>query len=516
MVVEVVEVPSNLGLLPRGVERAPGALRDAGLSQRLGARRVRAVPCPAPDPARDAETGLMNPAGIVAVGARLADTIEKVLDNDAFPVVIGGDCSILLGSMLALRRRGRYGLLHVDGHADFWHPSQEPIGEAASLDLALVTGRGPASIVDPEGLAPLVRDEDVAQLGYRSALNDHYLDEHIRDTAISVHDLSVNEPAGQLAIFFIHALSEGRSRGSVSWPESPAKETFESMLRGESFVDSLARAVLASQAHFFHSLDRAWTVDILLPTFNWDADPSKAKQAWDGFLTWGRLTGRLANDLLPMYESAFPHLASLGQLRERFAEHLSAVAFLAERGPVEDGWLLRFTREAESSDVTNWARFVTDQLEPMTDEIRELAWNRWISSYWRRRIDGNPRPLSAGEAQAIAEWPLELPSNFEHAVDNVCAGPAAGSDRGFYYRLKKSGLPERYPSAVIRLTNHVLSGEAREGFWHCDDALDIARRAAAAGSTPRSEIQTLVDQLLRLHCRGPETILDSAGDTVGN
>jgi arginase len=80
-------------------------------------------------------------------------------------------------------------VLHVDGHADFWHPSQEDLGEAASLDLALVTGRGPALITDLEGLSPLVRDEDVAQLGYRSAENDSYLDEHVRDSAISVHDL---------------------------------------------------------------------------------------------------------------------------------------------------------------------------------------------------------------------------------------------------------------------------------------------------------------------------------------
>jgi arginase len=48
---------------------------------------------------------------------------------------------------------------------------------------------GPVIVVDLEGLTPLVRDEDIAQLGYRSATNDRYLDEHIRDTAISVHDL---------------------------------------------------------------------------------------------------------------------------------------------------------------------------------------------------------------------------------------------------------------------------------------------------------------------------------------
>jgi arginase len=182
MTVELVEVPCGLGLLPRGVEKAPAALRHAGLPQRLGAHRVHTVPCPSAGGARDEETALLRPAELIGMATRLADAIGRVLDAGALPVVVGGDCSILLGSMLALRRRGRYGLLYVDGHADFWHPSQDDLGEAASVDLALATGRGPSIMTNLEGLAPLVRDEDVAVLGYRSTVNDSYLDEHVRDT----------------------------------------------------------------------------------------------------------------------------------------------------------------------------------------------------------------------------------------------------------------------------------------------------------------------------------------------
>jgi len=189
MTVELIEIPCGLGLLPRGVERAPAALHDAGLPQRLGARRVHTVPCPSAGTARDEQTALLRPAELVTMATRLADSIGPVLDAGALPVVVGGDCSIILGSMLALRRRGRYGLLYVDGHADFWHPSQDDYGEAASVDLALATGRGPAVVTDLEGLAPLVRDEDVAVLGYRSAENDSYLDQHVRDTAITVQGL---------------------------------------------------------------------------------------------------------------------------------------------------------------------------------------------------------------------------------------------------------------------------------------------------------------------------------------
>jgi arginase len=189
MVVELVEAPSGLGLVAAGVERAPAALRDAGLGRRLGARRVHRVPSPQAIAERDLDTGMLNPDGLALLATRLADAVGEVLDGDAFPLVLGGDCSILLGPMLALRRRGRYGLLHLDGHADFWHPSQEPRGEAASLDLALVTGRGPALVADLEGLSPLVRDENVVQLGYRSTENDHFGDLHVRQTPIAVRDL---------------------------------------------------------------------------------------------------------------------------------------------------------------------------------------------------------------------------------------------------------------------------------------------------------------------------------------
>jgi arginase len=76
--------------------------------------------------------------------------------------VLGGDCSILLGTMLALRRRGRYGLLYIDGDADFYQPEVNPLrGAASASDPAFATGRGPGVVTDIEGRRPLVRDEDV-------------------------------------------------------------------------------------------------------------------------------------------------------------------------------------------------------------------------------------------------------------------------------------------------------------------------------------------------------------------
>src|SRR5215211_2924263 len=165
----IVEAPSHLGLCAEGVEALPEALLAVGLAERLAARRGERLSAPAFDRRVDPETGMLNPGGLRDYAPRLADAVGAVLDDGAFPIVLGGDCSILLGNTLALRRRGRYGLLFLDGHADFYQPEAEPTGEAASMELALVTGRGPDIVTNLEGLRPLVRDEDVVVFGFRDA-----------------------------------------------------------------------------------------------------------------------------------------------------------------------------------------------------------------------------------------------------------------------------------------------------------------------------------------------------------
>lgn len=163
----ILEAPSTLGLATDGVERLPGQLLDLGLAEHIRARRAGQLAAPPKDPTPDPGTGTLNARAIAAWSPKLADAVEAVLDAGGFPVVLGGDCTILLGTMLAFRRRGRYGLLFIDGNADFFQPEAEPNGEGASMDLAFVTGYGPSLLTDIEGRGPLVRPEDVVAFAYR-------------------------------------------------------------------------------------------------------------------------------------------------------------------------------------------------------------------------------------------------------------------------------------------------------------------------------------------------------------
>lgn len=163
----VLEAPSTLGLQGEGVELLPERLLESGLAEHIHARRAGRVPVPDKIGVRDPRNGVLNAEAIASWSSRLADAVEALLDAREFPVVLGGDCTIVLGSMLAYRRRGRYGLLFIDGNADFFQPEVEPHGEGASMDLAFVTGYGPALLTDIEGRRPIVRSEDVVAFGYR-------------------------------------------------------------------------------------------------------------------------------------------------------------------------------------------------------------------------------------------------------------------------------------------------------------------------------------------------------------
>jgi arginase len=165
----IVEAPSILGLDGTGVDQLSRTLLEAELAERIGAvaqTRVETLP---QDPTRHPEHGMLNADAIARFTPTLADAIGRVLDQGAFPIVLGGDCTIVLGNMLALRRRGRFGLLYLDAHADFYQPEANINGEGASSDLALATGRGPHVMTRFDAFDRVVADENVVVFGFRDA-----------------------------------------------------------------------------------------------------------------------------------------------------------------------------------------------------------------------------------------------------------------------------------------------------------------------------------------------------------
>jgi arginase len=186
----IIDAPSVLGLRPNGVEELPGALKAAGFQAGLNAEYAGRVEPPPYNAKRDPETLVLNPNGLRDYARQLAEKVTEVLRQNKFPVVLGGDCSNVIGCMLALRRMGRYGLFFIDGHSDFYQAEAEPKGEVASMDLAIVSGRGPNILTNIDRLRPLVRDEDIVVFAYRDAEEQKkFGSQDLRETLIHAFDL---------------------------------------------------------------------------------------------------------------------------------------------------------------------------------------------------------------------------------------------------------------------------------------------------------------------------------------
>ncbi len=177
--VRVVLAPSNLGLRPEngkepGTWQAPRVLMAAGLRESVEAAEVMCLERPLYEMSAQPGTRMRNGQTLRKFSLELADKVRDALAAHRFPVVIGGDCGVLLGSLYGLRLAGGRGLVHVDGHSDFIqeksYATPETLGAAAGMDLALVSGRGEPLMTEWPGVeGPLARDADIVQVGERGS-----------------------------------------------------------------------------------------------------------------------------------------------------------------------------------------------------------------------------------------------------------------------------------------------------------------------------------------------------------
>jgi arginase len=192
--IQIISAPSILGLKPTGVEELPVSLIKAGLAEKINAvQEIIKVPVlnDGYDSRRDNETNCLNPVAIRDFSLNLMKAVTAQIYGRNFPLVLGGDCSILIGIMPALKWKGNFGLLFLDAHADFYLPDQSTTGELADMDLAIVTGRGPAILTDINYLGPYVKDRNVIHIGQRDAEEAaRYGSQDIKASDIVLFDLA--------------------------------------------------------------------------------------------------------------------------------------------------------------------------------------------------------------------------------------------------------------------------------------------------------------------------------------
>lgn len=198
--VTIIEFPSNLGLKEPspghepGVKQLPDWLRKHGFHDLINAASIYRLDPPAYSMHLDKESGVRNAESIITYAKDQAKLLGPILTGKTFPLIIGGDCSILIGSALALKKAGNYALFYLDGHTDFMLPTLSATGGAAGMDLAIVTGHGHQKLTDIENSKPYIQELLVWCVGNRE-YDPSYV-QPILDSAITYYDLKALRRAG--------------------------------------------------------------------------------------------------------------------------------------------------------------------------------------------------------------------------------------------------------------------------------------------------------------------------------
>jgi arginase len=164
---ELIGVPYTSAAKPGGIANAIGVLREAGLADRAAVSDRGDLELIAGDGTRG-QSGLLNEPALAHLVAATRAAVAASLDRGDLPLLVGGDCPVLLGALAAGRdRQGELGLLLVDGHEDAWPPHRSETGEASDSEVAIALGRVDRLPGLLDELVPLLAPDSVAMLGPR-------------------------------------------------------------------------------------------------------------------------------------------------------------------------------------------------------------------------------------------------------------------------------------------------------------------------------------------------------------
>jgi arginase len=198
LIVHILGVPMDLGSGRRGVDMGPSAIRIAGLDQRLRELGHKVVD--------DGDIVIKNMEELKVGNERarylgeiarasgvIARKVERIIALGHFPLVLGGDHSIAVGTVsgiAAFAQRGsrRVGVLWIDAHGDINTPETSPSGNIHGMPLAALLGYGASELTGIGGWAPKVDPANVALVGIRSL--DSGEKKRLKETGVQVHTMS--------------------------------------------------------------------------------------------------------------------------------------------------------------------------------------------------------------------------------------------------------------------------------------------------------------------------------------
>lgn len=215
--ISIIGVPMDLGQNRRGVDMGPSAIRYAGVVERLqelghSVDDVGDIAIGRRETSQN--TKLRNLEEVVAANTILANRVHDIIGEGSFPIVLGGDHSIAIGTLAGLADRyENLGVIWYDAHADLNTAETSPTGNIHGMPLAVSIGLGHEELVNIRDFAPKIKPENVVIIGARSV--DPGERELIKEKGIkvfSMHEidkLGMSEVMTQAIQYFVDRKVDG-------------------------------------------------------------------------------------------------------------------------------------------------------------------------------------------------------------------------------------------------------------------------------------------------------------------
>lgn len=189
----IIGMPMDLGQMRRGVDMGPSAIRYAGIVERLKplfdeVHDLGDIPIGRPEVVVDKESNLRNLDLVAEKSELLAEKVDAAVQSGAFPLVLGGDHSIAIGTLAGVSKHYKnLGVIWYDAHGDLNTAETSPSGNIHGMPLAASLGLGHRLLTDLGGYCPKVKPENVVIIGAR-ALDDGEKD-LIKEIGIKVYTM---------------------------------------------------------------------------------------------------------------------------------------------------------------------------------------------------------------------------------------------------------------------------------------------------------------------------------------
>lgn len=194
--VEIIGAPSTFGQRKLGVNLGPDAIRYAGIVARIEAIGLTVkdsgninVPELNLNKFNSEQQGLRNLEEIIETSETLSQSVSNSLSNNHFPLILGGDHSIAIGSISGVSKHyENLGVIWYDAHGDLNIPEESPSGNIHGMPLRILAGDGDDKLVNIANYAPKVKPENIVLIGMRDL--DVGERQYIKDNNIKTYTMA--------------------------------------------------------------------------------------------------------------------------------------------------------------------------------------------------------------------------------------------------------------------------------------------------------------------------------------